>query len=144
MSLKKRTITLTVNSERRRLRIDSNETLLDVLPRASCMSVKRGCDNGAYGICLVLLNGSPVRSCTVRAEEAAGAEVLTVEGLASPAKAHPIQRTFIETGAIQCGFCTQAQVLAAKALLDRHGRDATSVVSSARIGRFPRCRASST
>jgi putative selenate reductase molybdopterin-binding subunit len=139
MPLKKRTITLTVNNERRRLRIDPNETLLDVLRRASYLSVKRGCDNGACGVCLVLLNSNPVRSCMIRAEEAGGAVVLTVEGLASPTGPHPIQRAFIETGAIQCGFCTPGQELAAKALLDRNPDPTEKEVRQALAGVLCRC-----
>jgi putative selenate reductase molybdopterin-binding subunit len=139
MSLKARTITLIVNGQKRRLRVGPADSLLDVLRRASYLSVKRGCDNGACGVCLVLLNGSPVRSCMVRAEEAGGAEVLTVEGLASLAGPHPIQTAFIETGAIQCGYCTPAQVLTAKALLDRNPNPTEKEVRKALAGVLCRC-----
>jgi len=139
MSPRRRTIPVTVNGQRKRLRIDMSETLLDVLRRASCLSVKRGCDNGACGVCLVLMNGRPVRSCMVRGVEAEGAKILTVGGLTSGAELHPIQRAFMETGAIQCGFCTPAQVLAAKALLDRNPNPTEVEVREALAGVLCRC-----
>lgn len=139
MSVRAKTITLTANGERRRMRVAPNETLLNALRRASCLSVKHGCDNGACGVCLVLLNGSPTRSCMVHAEEAAGAEVTTVEGLASSTELHPIQRAFIETGAIQCGFCSPAREVAAKALLDRNPNPTEEEVRRALAGVLYRC-----
>ncbi|MGD2027289.1 MAG: molybdopterin-dependent oxidoreductase, partial [Anaerolineales bacterium] len=82
-------------------------------------SVKRGCDDGSCGVCVVLVNGKPVRSCMVKAVDAVGTSITTVEGLREDGKQHPLQVAFAETGAIQCGYCTPAQVLAAKALLDK-------------------------
>ena len=112
-------ITLTINDVKRKLSVNKDESLLDSLRRASYFSVKHGCDDGTCGICTVLLNGKPVRSCMVKAVDADGKGIPTVEGLSQDGELHPIQRAFAETGAIQCGFCTPAQVLAAKALLDK-------------------------
>ncbi len=113
-------ITLTINGEKRNLSVGQDETLLTALRRAAYFSVKYGCDDGSCGVCSVLLNGKPVRSCKVRAAAVDGAEITTLEGLSLDGELHPIQRAFIETGAIQCGFCTPAQILETKALLDKN------------------------
>lgn len=112
-------ITVTINNIRRTLSVGSGESLLTVLRRASYFSVKYGCDDGTCGVCTVLMNGKPVRSCKIKAADVDGAEITTLEGLSHEAVLHPIQESFIETGAIQCGYCTPAQILTAKALLDK-------------------------
>ncbi len=119
-----KSITLTINGEEKTLHVHVADTLLDALRAASYTSVKYGCGTGDCGACTVLLDGEPVHSCQLRAVHADGRRVFTVEGLAPfPARGvedlHPIQRAFVETGAIQCGYCTPAQMLTAKALLDR-------------------------
>jgi len=113
-------VTLTINGVRKKLSVGKVESLLDALRNASYFSVKRGCDSGDCGICAVLLDGKPVRSCILRATEAEGRAITTVEGLSKGGKLDPIQQAFLDTGAIQCGFCTPAQVLVAKALLDEN------------------------
>src|SRR4030042_1947879 len=113
-------ITLTINSIHRRLSVRPDESLLSALRRASYFSVKYGCDDGTCGVCTVLLNGKPVRSCKIKANDVNGAEITTLEGLSKDEGLHPIQRAFVETGAIQCGFCTPAQILVTKALLDKN------------------------
>ena len=113
-------IKIMLNGVSRTLLVDHQESLLDALRSASVFSVKRGCGTGDCGVCTVLMDGQPVKSCQVRAVKADGSEILTVEGLTSGEKLHPIQDEFIQTGAIQCGFCTPAQILAAKALLDQN------------------------
>ncbi len=119
MSDQNTSITLTVNGFERQLSVGRVDCLLDVLRGAGYKSVKRGCDTGDCGMCVVLMDGQPVRSCMLRAVEVDGAAVTTVEGLVAPdGTLHPIQQAFVETGAIQCGFCTPAQMLLAKALLD--------------------------
>lgn len=113
-------ISVTINDLPQTLSVGRNESLLDALRRASYFSVKHGCDDGTCGVCTVLLNGKPVRSCQTKAAEVNGAEITTLEGLSQNNEISPIQEAFIETGAIQCGFCTPAQILSAKALLDRN------------------------
>jgi len=113
-------VTLTINGVRKKLSVGKKEYLLDALRNASYFSVKRGCDSGDCGICAVLLDGKPVRSCILRATEAEGRAITTVEGLSEGGKLDPIQQAFLDTGAIQCGFCTPAQVLVAKALLNEN------------------------
>ena len=113
-------ISVTINNLPQILSVGKNESLLDALRRASYFSVKHGCDDGTCGVCTVLINGKPVRSCRIKAVEVNGAEITTLEGLSQNNELHPIQEAFIETGAIQCGFCTPAQILSAKSLLDRN------------------------
>jgi len=140
-------ITLTVNGEERTLAVHRAETLLDALRRASYTSVKYGCGTGDCGSCTVLLDGQPVHSCQMRAVEAKGHQVTTVEGLAYPplqgrgrgGGLHPIQRAFIDTGAIQCGYCTPAQILVAKALLDRNPDPTEEEIREAMAGVLCRC-----
>lgn len=138
------TITVTVNDEEQTLRVHPADTLLDVLRGASYTSVKYGCGTGDCGACTVLLDGQPVHSCQTRAVEADGHSVFTVEGLAPfPARElgdlHPIQRAFTETGAIQCGYCTPAQMLTAKALLDRNPDPRREEITDALSGVLCRC-----
>jgi putative selenate reductase molybdopterin-binding subunit len=113
-------ITLVVNGASRKLSVGRDESLLNALRRLSYFSVKYGCEDGTCGVCSILLNGEPVRSCKIKAADAVGQAITTLEGLSQNSELHPIQRAFVETGAIQCGFCTPAQILAAKALLDKN------------------------
>lgn len=113
-------ITLTINGISQKLSVGPDETLLDTLRNASYFSVKHGCSNGDCGVCTVLLNGKPVRSCKIKAVDVDGKEVVTLEGLNKEDALHPIQQAFVETGAIQCGYCTPAQILTTKALLDKN------------------------
>lgn len=113
-------ITVTINNVRRTLLVGPDESLLTALRRESYFSVKAGCDDGTCGVCTVLLNGKPVHSCRMKAVDVDGAEITTLEGLSQDGELHPIQDAFMEVGAIQCGFCTPAQILAAKALLDQN------------------------
>ena len=132
-------ITLTINNINRKLSVDRDESLLDALRRAAYFSVKCGCDDGTCGVCTVLLNGKPVRSCKVKAAESDGKSVMTVEGLSQDGSLHPIQRAFVETGAIQCGFCTPAQILAAKVLLDKEPNPTDAQIRKALNGVLCRC-----
>lgn len=120
MSEKSCEISLRLNGRERRFRVEERETLLRVLrERAGLTGAKKGCDLGECGACTVILNGRAVNSCCVFAVQADGGTVETIEGLGTPDKPHPLQRAFIDAGAIQCGFCTPGMILAAKALLDR-------------------------
>jgi aerobic-type carbon monoxide dehydrogenase small subunit (CoxS/CutS family) len=95
------------------------QTLLDFLRNVlHSTEVKHGCGRGDCGACSVIMNGQLVDSCLVLALQADGAEILTAAGLGTPEHPDPIQRAFVQNGAIQCGFCTPGMVLAAKALLD--------------------------
>ena len=107
-----RTLTLTLNDQKRTVNIEDNETLLDVLRnQLQIKSVKAACWSGDCGICTVLMNDKPIKSCLVLAHEAAESAITTVEGLSSGEKLHQLQKAFIEHGAVQCGFCTSAFLL---------------------------------
>jgi len=117
--VEKQLVQLTVNGEEHDVVIRPNQTLVEVLrENLELTGTKEGCGEGACGTCTVLLNGKPVRSCLTLAVEAQGKEIVTIEGLVSNGQLHPVQKAFIEHGAIQCGFCTPAMILTAKALLD--------------------------
>ena len=116
-----RTITLKVNNMVRRIAIEDNELLLDVLrDRLHIKSVKAACWRGECGLCTVILNGKPVKSCLVLAVEADGSNIVTAEGLSGkPGELAPIQKSFIDHAALQCGFCTPAFVVTAHYLLSK-------------------------
>jgi putative selenate reductase molybdopterin-binding subunit len=133
------TIALTINGKESSLTVRQSDTLLKALRQASYTSVKYGCGTGDCGVCTVLLNGQPVRACQMRAIQAEGCEIVTVEALAPGGQLHPIQQAFIETGAIQCGYCTPAQILVAKALLDRDPDPAEEEIREAMSGVLCRC-----
>jgi len=112
------TITLQINQEKKEVTVSAEENLRDVLRRLSYFSVKHGCEDGTCGTCTVILDGKAVHSCKIKAVDAAGKSIETVEGISPEGKLHPLQRAFMESGAIQCGYCTPGQILTAKALLD--------------------------
>jgi carbon-monoxide dehydrogenase small subunit len=107
-----------VNGEPREALIDARRTLLDVLrDELDLRGAHRGCDSGDCGACSVLLDGKLVTACLVLAADCEGGDVLTVEGVSPDGALHPVQRTLVEHGGIQCGFCTPGIVMAAVALL---------------------------
>lgn len=131
---------LTVNGETLDVAFDRRDTLLDLLrDRIGLKGTKEGCGNGNCGACTVLLDGVAVNACIVLAAEAAGRDILTVEGLAPAGGLHPIQRALIETGGTQCGFCTPGVALSAKALLDSNPRPTAAEVRHAIAGNLCRC-----
>jgi carbon-monoxide dehydrogenase small subunit len=112
---------LRVNGEPVQLLVEEDETLLDVLrDRLFLTGTKRGCGEGQCGHCTVILNGKAVNSCLTLALEAEGSQVLTIEGLAQGNSLHPIQKAYVEAGAIQCGYCTPGMVMAIYSLLQRN------------------------
>jgi putative selenate reductase molybdopterin-binding subunit len=132
-------ITFQLNGETCQAQAASNEKLLDFLRGLSLTSVKCGCREGDCGMCTVLLNGRPVRRCMLTAEAAQDHEITTLEGLARNGELHPLQEAFIETDGVQCGFCTPAQILTAKALLDRNPDPSDDEVREALGGVLCRC-----
>ena len=115
-----RTITITANGLSREATVEDNELLLNVLrDKLGVTSVKAACWRGECGLCTVLLNGLPVKSCMTLAVEADGKEVVTAEGLYSDERARKLQESFVEHGAMQCGFCTPAFVVTSHYVLSR-------------------------
>jgi putative selenate reductase molybdopterin-binding subunit len=139
MATSRTKITVTINNLRRTLSVGKDESLLAALRRASYFSVKYGCDDGTCGVCAVLLNGKPVRSCKIKAADVHGAAITTVEGLSQNDVLHPIQEAYVESGAIQCGFCTPAQILVTKALLDKNPKPTEPQIRQAMNSVFCRC-----
>jgi len=113
-------VAMQVNGEPSVLEVRPYETLLETLrDRMELTGAKEGCGMGACGSCTVLLDGIPTRSCIVLTAELDGAEVVTIEGLSDGTKLHTLQQSFMEKGAVQCGFCTPGMIMTAKGLLDR-------------------------
>ena len=133
-------LTLTVNGESRELLIDPRQTLLDVLrDELDLRGAHRGCDSGDCGACSVMLDGKLVTACLVLAADCEGGGVLTVEGVAPDGALHPVQRTLVEQGGIQCGFCTPGIVLAAVALLRSTPHPTEDEVRIGLAGNLCRC-----
>jgi carbon-monoxide dehydrogenase small subunit len=117
--MKKRLLQLTVNGEYHELYISPKRLLVEILrDELGLTGTKRGCSTGSCGACTVLLDGAAVKSCSVLAMQAEGAKITTVEGLADGAELTPLQRSFLDHGAFQCGFCTSGMLMSATAFLN--------------------------
>jgi len=137
--MEKKQIRLTVNGEIHECTVESRKTLLDLLREdLKLTGTKKGCDGGECGSCTVLLNKRPVNACLLLAVGVDGQEILTIEGLGKNGL-HPIQKAFIEYGAVQCGFCTPGMILSAKALLDENASPSEMEVREAIAGNLCRC-----
>ena len=97
------------------------------------------CNTGECGACTVIYNGKPINSCVTLAADANGAEITTIEGLAEGDKLHPVQQAFIDTGAVQCGYCTPGYIMSVKALLDRTTKPTPADIEEAVSGNICRC-----
>lgn len=138
--MEKRLIQLSVNGDECDVVITPNQTLLEVLrENLEFTGAKEGCGEGACGTCTVLLDGKPVRSCLTLAVEAEAKQIETIEGLASDGELHPVQKAFIEHGAIQCGFCTPAMILTTKAFLEENPNPSEGEARRAISGVVCRC-----
>lgn len=136
----KRIITLTVNGEPVEAAVDTNRTLLQFLREDLHLTgAKHGCGLGDCGACTVIMDGKAVNSCLVLAVQADGREILTIEGLERDGELHPIQKAFVEQGAIQCGFCTPGMILSAKALLEENPLPTEKEIRTAISGNLCRC-----
>jgi xanthine dehydrogenase YagT iron-sulfur-binding subunit len=123
-------LTLKVNGTSQSLSLDTRTSLLDALREHLALTgSKKGCDHGQCGACTVLVNGRRVNSCLTLAVSADGAEITTIEGLADGDTLHPVQASFLEHDAFQCGYCTPGQICSAVALLKEHKHKTLSVVS---------------
>lgn len=138
--MKKQLIQLRVNGDEYDVVIRPNRTLVEALRETlELTGAKEGCGEGACGACTVLLDGKPVRSCLTLAIEAQGKEIVTIEGLVSDGELHPVQKAFVEHGAIQCGFCTPAMILTAEAFLDENPKPTEEEARRAISGIVCRC-----
>jgi carbon-monoxide dehydrogenase small subunit len=120
--------------------IDHRRTLLEVLrENFGLLGTHKGCDEGQCGACTVLIDGKAVNSCLILAASVQGKKITTIEGLAQGEKLHPIQEAFVETGAIQCGFCTPGMIMITKALLDKNPNPTEEEAKRAISGNLCRC-----
>lgn len=133
-------ISTTVNGDQTEFVCAPDETLLDVLRnRLGLTGAKEGCGTGDCGACSVTLNGRLVCACLVLGAEAEGAEIGTVEGIATGDHLHPLQRNFIEHAALQCGICTPGILVAAKALLEKNPNPTDTEIRYWLAGNLCRC-----
>lgn len=133
-------VILVVNGERHELEVGPQETLVELLrERLFLTGTKEGCGIGDCGTCIVLMDGVPVNSCLVLAVDANGRQVVTVEGLEEEGNLHPLQESFLDKSAVQCGFCTPAMLMSAKALLDRDPGAGEEEIKKALSGVLCRC-----
>ncbi len=139
-SRKSARIALRVNGETVEASFAPYKTLLEVLREDLVLTgTKHGCELGECGACAVLLDGEPVLSCLVLGLECDGRDVLTVEGMATDARLHPLQETFADLGATQCGYCTPGILVTAKALLERTPQPTRDEIREALSGILCRC-----
>jgi len=133
-------IHVTINDEPEQVTIPSNMTLMRMLrEKLALTGTKNGCSAGECGACTVLLNGEPVNSCMVLAVECDGAQIVTVEGLASEERLAPIQEAILSQGGVQCGFCTPGILISSHALLQRIPSPVEDEIREALVGNLCRC-----
>ena len=138
--MRKQEIQLEINGNTYSISVLPQRTLLQVLREdLGLIGTKEGCSEGECGVCTVLLDGFPVRSCLLLVVDVRGRKITTIEGLSKNGRLHPIQNAFIEQGAIQCGFCTPGMILSAKALLDEKPSPTEEEIRTGLSGNLCRC-----
>ena len=134
------TIKTTINGKPVSASADASTSLLEFLRDTLEMKgTKLCCNTGECGACTVIYNGKPINSCVTLAADANGARITTIEGLAEDDKLHPVQQAFIDTGAVQCGYCTPGYIMSVKALLDRTAKPTAQDIEEAVSGNICRC-----
>jgi aerobic-type carbon monoxide dehydrogenase small subunit (CoxS/CutS family) len=133
-------VQLNVNGQEHRLDIEPARNLLSVLrDDLDLYGSKYGCGEGRCGACTVLLDGQPVRSCITRVGECRGKQIATIESLEHDGRLHPVQQSFLDCGALQCGYCTSGMIMSAVALLDKHPSPTSGDIITAMEGNICRC-----
>lgn len=133
-------IVLNINSNDYYLEVEDNELLLDVIrEKAGLTGTKHGCGTGECGACTVLIDGMPVNSCVYLAIRADGKKITTIEGLKDGDNLHPLQQSFINNAAVQCGYCAPGMLMSAKALLDGNLNPTESEIREGIAGNICRC-----
>ncbi len=133
-------INLTVNKKKYTVNVPPLKSLLKVLrDNLGLMGTKIGCGKGECGACTVLIDGQPVTSCLIPVIQAENKEIITIEGIGSEDKLHPIQEAFVEEGAVQCGFCTPGMIVSSYALLNKNSNPTNDEIKEAISGNLCRC-----
>lgn len=133
-------VAFTVNGKKERISVPPHRTLLEMLREdLQLTGAKEGCGHGECGACTVVLDGKTVNSCLVLAAEVDGGELLTIEGLKSGDRLHPIQEAFVDLSGMQCGFCTPGVIMSSKVLLDSNPDPTREEIQQALAGNFCRC-----
>ena len=133
-------VKLTVNGEEYKLKVGSQERLLDTIRKQLKLTgTKEGCSVGECGACTVIVDDKAVNSCMVLTAQVDGSEIITVEGLESRSGLHPLQKAFVEKQAIQCGFCTPGMLMSALALLKENPEPSKEEIKTALEGNLCRC-----
>jgi len=133
-------ITLSVNGEQRAVETYAHHTLLEFLrDELGLTGTKECCSEGECGACTVLMNGPAVDSCLVLAVEADGGEIVTIEGIGLPGKLSVLQEAFVESGAVQCGFCIPGMIMSAGYLLERIPHPTVEEIKEGLDGNLCRC-----
>ena len=136
----RRQLTVEVNGARHERAVEPRMLLVDLLREdLGLTGTHVGCDDGVCGSCTVLVGGQPLKSCLMLAVQADGASVTTIEGIGTPQALDPMQRAFIEAGAVQCGYCTPGMVIAARALLERNPDPDDAAIRDGLRGNICRC-----
>mgnify|MGYP000870035217 FL=1 len=135
-----RKIVLNVNEIDYSLEIEDNEILLDTIrEKIGLKGTKYGCGTGECGACTVLIDGAPVNSCIYLAIRAEGKKIITIEGLKNGENLHPLQQSFIDNAAVQCGYCAPGMLMSAKALLDVNPNPTEKEIREGIDGNICRC-----
>jgi carbon-monoxide dehydrogenase small subunit len=129
-----------INGKERELEVRDAELLIETLrERWGLLGTRYSCLEGDCGVCTVLRNGKNVLSCLILTADCDGDDIVTIEGLGRDGAPHPLQTSFVEKGAVQCGFCTPGMILAAKALLDKDPHPEDTAIAKALDGNLCRC-----
>ncbi len=134
------TLKFTLNGEPTEVVVSPSDMLVDILrEKLHLTGTKKGCGKGECGACTVIMNGEAINSCLVPVMKAMNSVIETIEGIGTTAKIHPLQETFIDEGAIQCGFCTPGMIMSSKALLDKTPTPTRDEIKEAIAGNICRC-----
>ena len=132
-------VILNINGEDKKIEIDPGEMLIDTLRNNGYYGPKRACSSGDCGSCTIILDGEAVNSCMIFSASASGKKIETVEGLGTVSNPHPLQKSFVDEGAVQCGYCIPGMLMSSKALLDKNNNPTKEEVKEALSGNLCRC-----
>jgi aerobic-type carbon monoxide dehydrogenase small subunit (CoxS/CutS family) len=136
----KQELKLTVNGQPYEVYVKPKTLLVQILrDHLGLTGTKRGCNDSSCGACTIMLNGMAVKSCSILALQAYGADIVTVEGLARGTELHPLQKAFLDHGSYQCGFCTSGMLMASRALLEENPKPTKDQIKEGIDGNICRC-----